>query len=124
MKQTVVFDFDGVIHSYDDENHFGKGVTDIPNPPIPGIGESIQSIMDAGYEVVIVSARCAIKGGVKAVSAYLMTHNIPFDRVIAEKPPALIYIDDRGYKFSGDASSLLSVVQTSRPYYEENYDNR
>lgn len=37
MKQTVVFDFDGVIHSY---TSGWKGETIIPDPPVPGIKEA------------------------------------------------------------------------------------
>lgn len=39
MKQTVVFDFDGVIHSY---TSGWKGATVIPDPPVPGIKEAIK----------------------------------------------------------------------------------
>ena len=34
MKQTVVFDFDGVIHSY---KSGWRGASIIPDPPVPGI---------------------------------------------------------------------------------------
>lgn len=38
MKQTVVFDFDGVIHSYISG---WKESTTIPDPPVPGIAEAM-----------------------------------------------------------------------------------
>ena len=49
MKKTVVFDFDGVIHSY---TSGWKGATVIPDPPVEGIGDALKEIHDAGYEVV------------------------------------------------------------------------
>lgn len=36
-KPTVVFDFDGVIHSY---TSGWKGATEIPDPPVPGVREA------------------------------------------------------------------------------------
>ena len=52
FKPTVVFDFDGVIHSY---TSGWKGTTEIPDPPVPGIREAIEHIRLAGYRVVVVS---------------------------------------------------------------------
>ena len=44
-KPTVVFDFDGVIHSY---TSGWKGVAEIPDPPVPGIGEAIAELRQLG----------------------------------------------------------------------------
>lgn len=42
---NVVLDFDGVIHAY---TSGWKGLTVIPDPPVPGIREAIRDIMDTG----------------------------------------------------------------------------
>ena len=42
---TVVFDFDGVIHSY---TSGWKGVANIPDPPVPGIREALADLRAAG----------------------------------------------------------------------------
>ena len=39
MKKTVVFDFDGVIHSYASG---WKGTTCIPDPPVHGIEKALK----------------------------------------------------------------------------------
>lgn len=59
MKQTVVFDFDGVIHSYISG---WQGITTIPDPPVPGIAEAIQNIRKH-YVVAVVSTRCSTPEG-------------------------------------------------------------
>ena len=108
MKQTVVFDFDGVIHSYISG---WKGITTIPDPPVPGIAEAIQDIRKH-YVVAVVSTRCSTPEGIEAVNNWLEKYGIEVDAVLKEKPPAIVYIDDRAICFDGCAENLLSKIQT------------
>ena len=113
MKQTVVFDFDGVIHSYESG---WKGPAIIPDPPVPGIKEAIAEIRAAGYEVVVVSTRTADAMGFQAVRSWLMVNGIEVDRVCAEKPPAIVYVDDRAICFDGNPATLLGKIQAFKPW--------
>lgn len=113
MKQTIVFDFDGVIHSY---TSGWQGAANIPDPPVPGIKEAIADIRAAGYEVVVVSTRCATTEGHGAIRAWLTDHGIEVDAVKMEKPPAIVYIDDRAICFDGKPESLLEKIQTFKPW--------
>lgn len=117
-KQTVVFDFDGVIHSY---TSGWQGEAVIPDPVVPGIPEALRRIHDAGYEIVVVSTRCATITGMEAVVTYLNQHNLMLyiDRVSAEKPPAIVYIDDRALYFDGHPESLLEKIQMFQPWYKK-----
>lgn len=115
MKKTVVFDFDGVIHSY---TSGWKGEDVIPDPPVTGIKDSVQQIRNAGYEVVIVSTRCASEKGMKAVKKYLADNEIAVDRVCKEKPPAIVYIDDRAICFDGKSDELLKKIEQFKPWYQ------
>ena len=114
MKKTVVFDFDGVIHSY---TSGWKGETVIPDSPVRGIKEEISKIRKAGYEVVVVSTRCATNNGIKAVNKYLLENGIVVDRVCKEKPPAIVYIDDRAICFDCNADGLLGKIEKFKPWY-------
>lgn len=118
VKKTVVFDFDGVIHSY---TSGWKGETEIPDPPVPGIDRALKSLHDAGYEVVIVSTRCSYVSGKKAIEKWLDMYGITHlvDRVCKEKPPAIVYIDDRAICFDGDPDTLLDKVQNFKPWYQK-----
>lgn len=116
MKQTVVFDFDGVIHSY---TSGWQGVDNIPDPVTVGIKEAIEQIRSTGYEVKVVSTRCATPSGLAAVKEYLADNEIAVDDVLAEKPPAIVYIDDRAICFNGDTSTLLEQIQTFKPWYQK-----
>lgn len=110
---TVVFDFDGVIHSYTSP---WEDSTIIPDPPVMGIMEAISGIRAKGYRVVVVSTRCATSGGRMAVIQYLNQNGIEVDVVMAEKPPAIVYIDDRAICFDGDTKSLLSKIENFVPW--------
>lgn len=112
---NVVFDFDGVIHSY---KSGWNGADVILDPPVPGIGEEIDRIRAAGYRVVVVSTRCSEPAGMEAVKKYLDKHGIEVDDVAAEKPPAKVYIDDRAMLFDGNPKGLLKKIQQFRPWQE------
>lgn len=118
MKKTVVFDFDGVIHSY---TSGWQGETKIPDPPVPGIDRALKALKDVGYEVVIVSTRCSSIFGRMAIENWLdmygMTHLV--DRVCKEKPPAICYVDDRAIRFDGNPDGLLSTIQNFKPWYQK-----
>lgn len=113
VKQTVVFDFDGVIHSY---KNGWSGVTSTPDEPVEGIKEAIAEIRADGYDVVVVSTRCESLRGQKAVQMYLDKHGIEVDRIMKEKPPAIVYIDDRAICFDGNAGSLLERIRNFQPW--------
>lgn len=114
--KTVIFDFDGVIHSY---KSGWQGVDVIPDPPVPGIKEEIQRIRGAGYKVVVVSTRCYQTGGIAAIKNYLIDHDIGVDDVTWEKPPAIIQIDDRAICFDGNPEGLLEKIQEFQPWMKK-----
>lgn len=114
MKQTVVFDFDGVIHSY---TSGWKGEAIIPDEPVPRMREVIAELRQS-YRIVVQSSRCLTSTGRDAVSAYLTKHDIIVDDVTAEKVPAVVYVDDRALLFDGDASTLPEKIRAFRPWHK------
>ena len=114
MVMNVIFDFDGVIHSY---KSGWQGANVISDVPVPGIKESIQQIRDAGYTVFVVSTRCYADGGIEAIKNWLNKWGIDVDEVTGEKPPAIVQIDDRAITFDGDAGSLLDRIRSFKTWY-------
>lgn len=114
---TVVFDFDGVVHSY---KSGWKGETVTPDPVVPGIADEIARFRRFGYRVVVVSARCATEEGLAAVKKYLRENRIEVDAVQKEKPPAICYIDDRALCFRGNAHHLVERVACFKSWTEGN----
>lgn len=108
-KYSIAVDFDGVINSYT------SGWTkedDIPDPPVAGAFEWLAE-MSKSFSVIIHSARLTPRRGVHALPRasmynWFLEHGMSKE-VLHEltfwtsegKPTALIYIDDRGYRFTG-----------------------
>lgn len=115
MAKTVVFDFDGVIHSY---KSGWKGETVIPDEPVPGIKDSLRDIHKAGYEIVVVSSRCRTNEGMDAIHDWLLKYDLIkyVDLICKEKPPAIVYIDDRAICFDGHPETLLDKIQNFKPW--------
>lgn len=114
---TVVFDFDGVIHSY---TSGWRGVNTIPDPPVPGIEKALAELHGT-YEIVVVSSRCSTQAGVDAINHWLYRNGLAqyVDKVCMEKPPALVYIDDRAICFDGHPEGLLNKIQEFKPWYQK-----
>lgn len=107
MKKTIVFDFDGVIHTY---SSGWKGVDIIPDPVNPDVVEVIDKLRADGYEVIVVSTRCADNAGMQAVLKYLADHGVIVDDVMATKPPALVYVDDRAVCYRPEVDLYGKIV--------------
>lgn len=105
--RTIAIDFDGVLHSY---TSGWQGAETISDPPVPGMAELCAKLMDMGYEVVVMSSRARDPKGAFAIYEWLGRHLFPRMRVTAEKVPAEVYIDDRGYRFDGNAKALLCFI--------------
>lgn len=116
MKKTVVFDFDGVINSYVSG---WKGIDNIPDPPVKGIGFVIERLRNNGYEVIVVSTRCSEEKGIKAIEEYLDVNNIIVDKVQMEKPPCIVTVDDRAICFNGDTENLCNEIFNFKAWWEK-----
>lgn len=117
MRKTIVFDFDGVIHSY---TSGWKGEDVIPDPIVPGIREALEDL-SKDYEIVVVSTRSQSDIGRYAIERYLDENGLsPFvDRVVAEKPPAIVYVDDRAIRFDGRPELLRDKIDHFKPWNKQ-----
>lgn len=109
MKKTIVFDFDGVIHRYSRGWQDGS-IYDIPNDNIYDV---LSELKRKGYEIVVVSTRCAQPGGIVAIENWLDKNHLGeyVDKVCKEKPPAMVYIDDRAICYDPDANNLVDQIE-------------
>lgn len=113
MKQTIILDFDGVIHSY---TSGWKGAANIPDLPTEGAREVIKKLRET-YIVVVISSRCHQDGGIEAIKEWLTKHDIQVDQVSNDKPPHIVVVDDRAFRFTGDWQAVLDgIPEASVPW--------
>lgn len=124
---SIAVDFDGVLHSYLSP-WVSAGV--IPDPPVPGAIEWLTDI-EKKFEVIVFTTRGKTQEGRDAVRRWLWEngysgkHNRSSIRpetwsdltivVTAEKPPALIYLDDRAVRFEGSFPTA-DEIHGARPW--------
>lgn len=112
--KIICVDFDDVINDY--PGWANEGFSTIRGSPIKGAKEGIEELRRLGYRIFVHSARCGYAGGKYAIEQYLSTHDIVVDAVTEFKPPASVYLDDKGVTFTGDWSKAVQDVHTFRPW--------
>lgn len=129
-KPTISIDFDGVLHAY---TSGWKGATVIPDGPVPGAIRWLCDLVDPlqgddAVKVVVCSARARRPWGWLAVRAWLKReiiahkgdgfgHDI-FDMisVTSRKPAAIVYVDDRAWRFDGKTFPTAEQLRAHKPW--------
>ena len=109
IRTTICLDFDGVIHKRTGE---WMGPTVFNGDLIPGAQEGIDRMRGGmGYRVLVHSARCNSSDAAGAIEDYLGAAGIAVDGVVALKPLANVYVDDRAVRFSGDWLAAVADIE-------------
>ena len=108
--KTLCVDFDGVI--YPNLKYFS--VADLRGGPVEGAREGLIELAQS-FTVVVHSARCAEPEGVEAIRSWLALHGLPYE-VVADKPRAAVYIDDRAVCFEGDWFATVEAAKGFRQW--------
>jgi len=117
-KNTICIDFDGVLAEYDGwkgEEHFGF--------PIAGAIDFVRDLVNAGYQVCIWTTRASREGGRRALQGWFTKHGMDETRISRlwfsdVKFPAILYIDDRAYRFDG-IFPTLKEIDNLRPWWDK-----
>lgn len=137
-RPTIALDFDGVIHLYTSP---WTSPLDIHDGPVPGAFEFMQRLLDAGWRIVVHTARLAsgpgsdssgiaelpISDRIDAILAWFDKHgfhNIRLHLAFGDvsvwygggKPHADVYLDDRGMRFEGTFPTLDALVVARRTW--------
>lgn len=116
VRPIVAFDFDGVIHTDKSGKDPHVRNEEVKDEPVAGALEAIHDYIAAGFEVVIISSRALTPGGFKAIFDWLVEHRFPRLRITHEKVGAVIYIDDRGYHFTGNNFPSVDFIKQYKPW--------
>jgi hypothetical protein len=114
-KPILCLDFDGVIHSY---TSGWLGPTVIPDPPVDGAVAFLRAALDV-FDVQVHSSRSHHPGGIVAMKDWLCGHGgVELVEKLgwpAEKPPALVTLDDRALTFTG-VWPTIETLRTFKPW--------
>jgi hypothetical protein len=118
-QQTVSIDFDGVIHSYVTG---WSGECVLPDPPVAGAVKFIGDLLVSGYQVVILSTRARSPEARHVMRSYMIAAGLDAEQakrlvITNVKMPALLYIDDRGFRFEGVFPSMEVVEQLASSHW-------
>lgn len=124
FRKTVCLDFDGVVHQY---TRPWTRANEIRDPIMPGAIQFMLTMLAAGWRVCIHSTRCHQPYGMQSIEKWLYNQvgqawyetpagpGIEDVEVVAEKPPAILYIDDRGFRFEG-VFPTLEYMEKFQPW--------
>lgn len=121
---VLCLDFDGVLHSY---NSGWRGASNIPDQPVKGAIEWLDSLIEDGeavcamaprfrvFDVCIYSSRSSQFGGRRAMRKWLIKNGLSNDKIEnirfpLFKPAAQITIDDRALTFNGSFPSVQEML--------------
>ncbi len=129
---SIAVDFDGVIHQYITK---WTTRTEISDPPVPGALRWLERMLQ-DFNVIIWTSRqtcdedsdagwAEVFAAERAIQAWLVKHGFP-ETLVGQleywtapgKPHALIYIDDRGFRFEGRFPHKGDIFK--RPYKTPN----
>lgn len=135
MSKLVCVDFDGVV------TPFGSILTDLDQPPFPGVSKAVKLLKERGFGIVILTSRLSPywwnvdykyfgapnpeafgAAQEKYIADYLEKWDIPWDLITCEKVPALVYFDDRAMKISEDYPLLQAVLDWKPIPWRESSD--
>ena len=101
VTPRIALDFDNTLHRM-------EGWSEEPDgDPVDGAREFCEWASEQGYELVIYTCR----EDPTTVAAWLEEHGFPEMSVSDSKPKALLYVDDRGWRFDGDWGPLYELLE-------------
>ncbi len=116
FKQTIILDFDGVIHAYKGWN----GPTHFENEMVEGCAEALEKYLEY-FEVAIYSTRSHNPEAKQALEDWckqrLPEKTFKKLKFVSTKVPSHVMLDDRGITFNGTWPSL-ETIKNFKPWWK------
>jgi len=103
-KQILLVDFDHTITKKClacKDGLKGDGVQEGAKETLTKLSKDFQIWIYTGNYDLLKEIKIPIKRTVKAIGEFLKKNNIPFDKILQTKPPAMFIIDDRAIHHEG-----------------------
>ena len=114
-EKTIAVDFDGVIH-----DPYGAALYQFGDP-IRGAFKFLQALLDEDFDIVIFTTRVHSPRQEQIIRDWFEDHGFAEPnslKISLEKPAARLYIDDRGYQFTGKFPSI-DYIRSFSPWNGE-----
>jgi len=108
MQETIVFDFDGVLHECASKWVSAEVILD---EPVEGMVTACRELMGQGYRLVVLTTRAKTDAGKAAVTEWLEKYKFPIMEVTHGKPLACVYVDDKAIRFMGSAKMMMEKIK-------------
>lgn len=108
-KQTILVDFDGVLHDY----HGWKGNEELGKPIEKARASML--LLERSFRLVVFTTR-----KIEFVKPWLDHYGFPEMKITNIKEPAFLIIDDRALTFTGEWSDgFLSMIKAFAPHWKD-----
>ena len=117
-RPILAIDFEVVLHSDTTAWMGWMGARLLPDPPVPGAIEWLDSLVENGDSICIFSTRARYWGARAAMKRWLVKwgfpeHKLGKIRFSPLKPPAHLLIDVRAMQFQGSFFSVAQMLEFS-----------
>lgn len=117
---SVAIDFDGCLARYD-----GKFDKELLGEPNPGAIEALKNYLAADFHVIIFTTRAESPEAAATIMNWLLDNDLVREEgqpgrltITAYKLPAVLYIDDRAFKFEGKWPTPKDIREF-KPYWQK-----
>lgn len=109
-RKTIVLDFNGVCDLYE-----GWKGPDFMYEPRPGLRDFLWRLTNAGFKVMVCTA-----SNTQKVKQWFCKYDLDrfIEDVVNTKPPAIVYLDDRGVTFTGDFDKAFDDIVFFHTFWE------
>lgn len=114
MRETVAIDFDNTLY----QPSAGDSMFRLFGKPMPGAVEFVRRLLQEEFQVVIFTLRAGNYESSLAASEWLLGNGFPVLNITNVKPPAAMYLDDKGWRFTGSFDEPLAELLKSRETLE------
>ena len=118
MVENIVIDMDGVLTDFYRcrerciYSNYPMNINDLKRDQCPLVRHAwsaLRALRRAGFGIILWTGR--VEAERKVTEKWLAEHDFPYDKLIMDKPRAVMYIDDFGYHFKNWDDAVQEITK-------------